>query len=110
MIYVVITFVVLLILNIYCSNISQSLFNQSKESSMIQKCQLAADEIATLEVINSSTVGSIIGQMESLKSSRMIVTNQSGATLYDSIDPLPKRWAMKLSRTARSILLPMRLV
>ena len=86
MIYVVITFVVLLILNIYCSNISQSLFNQSKESSMIQKCQLAADEIATLEVINSSTVGSIIGQMESLKSSRMIVTNQSGATLYDSID------------------------
>ena len=84
MTYVVITFVVLLILNIYCSNISQSLFNQSKESSMIQKCQLAADEIATLEVLNSSTVNTIINQMESLKSSRMIVTDRSGATLYDS--------------------------
>ena len=84
MTYVVITFVVLLILNIYCSNISQSLFNQSKESSMIEKCQLAADEISTLEVLNSSTVSGIISQMESLKSSRMIVTDQSGTALYDS--------------------------
>ena len=85
-IYVVITFVVLLILNIYCSDISQSLFNQSKESSMIQKCQLAADEISTLEVLNSSTVNGIINQMESLKSSHIIVTDQSGVTLYDSAD------------------------
>ena len=84
MTYVVITFVVLLILNIYCSNISQSLFNQSKESSMIEKCQLAADEIATLEVLNSSTVSGIISQMESLKSSRTIVTDLSGTALYDS--------------------------
>ena len=84
MIYVIITFVVLLLLNIYCSNISQSLFHQSKESAMIEKCQLAADEIATLEVLNSSTVSGIIGQMESLKSSRTIVTDQTGVALYDS--------------------------
>ena len=84
MIYVIITFVVLLLLNIYCSNISQSLFHQSKESAMIEKCQLAADEIATLEVLNSSTVSGIISQMESLKSSRMIVTDQTGVALYDS--------------------------
>ena len=51
---------------------------------MIEKCQLAADEISTLEVLNSSTVSSIINQMESLKSSRMIVTDQSGVALYDS--------------------------
>ena len=86
MTYVVITFVVLLLLNIYCSNISQSLFNKSKESSMIEKCQLAADEIATLEVLNASTVSGIVNQMESLKSSRMVVTDQSGNTLYDSND------------------------
>ena len=84
MTYVVITFVVLLILNVYCSNISQSLFNQSKESSMIEKCQLAADEIATLEVLNPTTVSGIINQMDSLKSSRMIVTDQTGTALYDS--------------------------
>ena len=51
---------------------------------MIEKCQLAADEISTLEVLNSSTVSGIISQMESLKSSRMIVTDQSGVALYDS--------------------------
>ncbi len=84
--YVIITFLVLIVLNIYCSNVSQSLFNQSKEASMIEKCQLAADEIATLEVLNSSTVSGIISQMESLKSSRMIVTDQAGFALYDSLD------------------------
>lgn len=84
MTYVVITFVVLLILNIYCSSVSQMVFYQSKEASMIEKCQLASDEIATAEVLNPSTVGGIVSQMESLKVSRMIVTDQCGLTLYDS--------------------------
>ena len=84
MTYVVITFVVLLILNLYCFDISQSLFNQSKESAMTEKCQLAADEIATLEVLNPAGVSGIVSQMESLKSSRLVVTDQIGAVLYDS--------------------------
>lgn len=85
MTYVVITFIVLLILNIYCSGISQKLFYQSKEVSMIEKCQLASDEISTLEVLNPSTVSRIVNQMDSLKVSRMIVTDQSGIALYDSL-------------------------
>lgn len=84
MTYVVITFIVLLILNIYCSSISQMVFYQSKEVSMIEKCQLASDEIATAEVLNPSTVSGIVSQMESLKVTRMIVTDQSGLALYDS--------------------------
>ena len=51
---------------------------------MIEKCQLAADEISTLEVLNTATVSGIINQMESLKSSRMIVTDRVGNTLFDS--------------------------
>jgi len=51
---------------------------------MIEKCQLASDEIATAEVLNPSTVSGIVNQMESLKVSRMIVTDQSGMGLYDS--------------------------
>ena len=51
---------------------------------MIEKCQLAADEISTLEVMNTSTISGMISQMESLKSSRMIVTDHSGVALYDS--------------------------
>ena len=84
MTYVIITFVVLLILNIYCSSVSQMLFYQSKEASMIEKCQLASDEISTLEVLNSSTISGAVSQMESLKVSRMIVTDPQGIALYDS--------------------------
>lgn len=51
---------------------------------MIEKCQLASDEIATVEVLNPSTVTSIVSQMESLKVSRMIVTDHTGVALYDS--------------------------
>lgn len=84
MTYVVITFVVLLILNIYCARISQRLFYQSKETSMIEKCQLASDEIATLEVLNATSVTGIVSQMESLKITRLLVTDASGMALYDS--------------------------
>ena len=54
--YVVITSIALLILNFFCSRVSQDLFYKGKEASMIEKCQLAADEISKLEVINASTV------------------------------------------------------
>ena len=84
MTYVVITFVVLIFLNLYCSHASQKLFYLSKESSMIEKCQLASDEISTLEVLNTSTITGVVNQLESLKATRLIVTDQSGVALYDS--------------------------
>ena len=84
MTYVVITFIVLLFLNIYCSRASQRLFYLSKEASMIEKCHLAADEISSLEVVNTSTITGMLNQLESLKVTRLIVTDQSGIGLYDS--------------------------
>ena len=84
MTYVVITFVVLLVLNVYCSVASQNLFYESKKTSMIEKCLLACDEISSLEVLNASTVSTVIGQIESLKANRLLVTDQTGCTLYDS--------------------------
>jgi len=84
MTYVAITFVVLLILNIYCSKTCQQLFYESKKASMVEKCLLASDEIGGLDVLNPSTVSGILGQMESLKVTRLIVTDQAGNALYDS--------------------------
>ena len=83
-IYVLITSIALVLLNIYCANISQELFNTSKEAAMIEKCQLAANEISELEIINSSTVSEAIIQMGSLNVNRLIVTDHAGLTLYDS--------------------------
>ena len=84
MTYVVVTLVVLMILNIYCSHMSQKLFYQGKQTSMIEKCQLASDEISTLEIINTSTISSILTQMDSMTVSRLLVTDRAGAVLYDS--------------------------
>lgn len=92
--YIMVTAVVLFILNLYCSNVSQKLFYQSKETSMIEKCQLASDEIAALDVLNSLSVAQVFDQMESLKISRLIVTDQTGLILYDSINNAVGTYAM----------------
>ena len=84
MTYVVITFVVLLILNIYCSITCQKAFYESKKSSMTEKCLLAADEISALDVLNPTTVSAVVNQMENLTNTRLVITDQSGLILYDS--------------------------
>ena len=82
--YIVITFVVLLFLNLYSFGISQKLFYNSKEISMIEKCQLAASEISSEEVLNTTTVNRVVEQMGHLRVSRLVVVDRSGVALYDS--------------------------
>ena len=84
--YIVITFVVLLFLNIYSTQISQNLFFYSKETSMIEKCQLAASEISAEEIINSTTVNNVVKQMGSLRVTRLVITDRSGLAIYDSLE------------------------
>ena len=84
MTYVMITAAVLIFLNVFCAKASQELFFESKKTSMVEKCLLASDEMAKLEVISSSTVSASISQMGSLKVSRLIVTDQNGLAIYDS--------------------------
>ena len=96
-VYMVINFVVLLFLNIYCSKTSQQLFYENKEISMIEKCLIAANEISRLDIINSSTVENTVDQIDNLMSdsseetsgqkvTRLIITDQSGLSLYDSFN------------------------
>ena len=87
LVYVCITFVVLLFLNIYCSGTSQRLFYQSKETSMVEKCQLAAADIAKLEVLNTTNVSDAVSSMEGLRVTRLLVTDYAGVVLYDSYVP-----------------------
>ena len=84
LVYIIITAIVLVILNVYCSEASQKLFYQSKQTSMIEKCLLASAEVGQLDVLNSTTATAAVAQMGSLKVSRLIITDQSGAVLYDS--------------------------
>lgn len=84
MVYVLVTFVVLLFLNVYTSETSQKIFYQSKESSMIEKCLLAGVQIADLEVLNPTTAAAAVEQMEV---TRLVITDQAGMAVYDSQDP-----------------------
>ena len=84
MTYVVLTLVVLLLLNVYSSKASQRLFYQSKETSMVGKCLLAASEIGDLDVMSRSTVARKIAQMDSLRMTRLVVTDQYGMVIYDT--------------------------
>jgi signal transduction histidine kinase len=88
MTYVLITAVVLFILNVYCSRKTQEMFFESKKASMVEKCLLASNEIANLEVINDSTIAECIARLGSLKVSRLIVTDPDGLVLHDSTGQL----------------------
>ena len=84
MTYVAVTFMVLLFLNIYCAKTSQRVFYMGKESAMLEKCHFASSEIAKLDVLNPSTISGAISQMDSMKVTRLIITDQTGLALYDS--------------------------
>ena len=83
-IYMLITFLALAFLNIYCSKANQRLHYESKKITMLEKAQLAASEIGRLEVINAVGVKTVAEQLSSLKVTRMIITDQNAQVLYDS--------------------------
>ena len=87
MLYVCITFVVLLLLNYYCSRITQQMIRQGKESGMMEKALFTASEIADNDVVNASTIRNTITGMDSLLVTRLTVTDHAGKILYDTSDP-----------------------
>ena len=93
-VYVILTTVVLLILNVFCSEASQSLICQNQESAMIEKCLLAADQIAQLDILNASTVERAVQDMDSLTATRLVITNHMGMALYDSSGVAANRYIL----------------
>ena len=82
--YILVTTAVLVFLNIYCSRTSEEIFFNSKKSSMVQQCLLASAEIADLEVLNQGTVSTAVSAMGNFRVARMIITDHTGLTIYDS--------------------------
>ena len=86
-VYVVVTFLFLLFLNIYCSLASQRLFYQAKQVSMLEKARLTASELSDMEVMNTAAAEAVIHSMDSLTVDHLIVTDGSGLPLYSSSIP-----------------------
>ena len=89
MTYVVITFVVLLFLNIYTSKVSLELFYQSNKSIMLEKVQLTANEIGKLDVLTPSDIDQIVTHIDSMNFTRLLVTDANGVIIYDSFGVSP---------------------
>lgn len=53
---------------------------------MIEKCNLAAAEIANQEVLNPTTAAQAVAQMGTFRVSRLVITDQTGKAIYDSMD------------------------
>ncbi len=85
MTYVVITFIVLLFLNIYCSEISQMVFYGNKQNSMLEKALLTATDVGRLEVMTPASVQAVVEKVSNLNQTRLIVTDDSGYIIYDTV-------------------------
>lgn len=88
-VYIAITLVVLTFLNLYTHTTSQTLFYQSKEAAMIQRCLLASSEISKLEVLNSATAAEAVADVQRASDSRLVVTDPEGFCIYDSTGTTP---------------------
>ena len=53
---------------------------------MIEKCQLAAAEISSEEVLNEATVNNVVKQIDSLRVTRLVITDRCGVAIYDSAE------------------------
>ena len=53
---------------------------------MIEKCRLAANEIAGLEALNGKTVAEAVANFENLNVTRLVIADQDGKSIYDSLE------------------------
>lgn len=86
MIHVLITFAVLMFLNLYCSYMSHRLFYLTKEVSMQEKTQMVASQVAEQSVLNSDTAAAAVSELENMTITRLIITDTSGKCVYDSLE------------------------
>ena len=84
MTYIVITFIALLFLNIYCSISCQRLFSDNKENSLTDKAHLAAIELGKLEKLTPGSVSITVNQINSLRVTRLVVTDADGEIIMDT--------------------------
>lgn len=83
--YILITTVVLLVLNISYATASQQLFYKSKQEAMTDKIQLVSSELNRLEQFTPETVAESVSPLDSLRLTRLIITDADGVALYDSM-------------------------
>lgn len=86
MTYVLITAAALLALNIYSANTTREMVFRSKDASMQSKVQLVVSSMSGLEHLNADNVTQVITLLGDLGADRVVVTDEEGRALYDSLN------------------------
>ena len=86
MTYVVITFVVMLFLNVYCWEISKEIFYQNEQSAMLEKAYLTANEIASKDVLSPAVATEVMEKIGDLRVTRLIIADSKGLIVHDTGD------------------------
>ena len=84
-IHVLITFAVMLFLNVYCANMSYRLFYQTKQDSMDEKAQVVASAVAEQGVLNADNAAEAVIPLDNMTVTRLVITDASGRCVYDSL-------------------------
>ena len=84
-VYITLTFLVLLFLNIYTSETSQQVFYRSKHTAMMDKVLLVSSALGEQEVLNTDTASAAVAPLGNLKVARLVITDDSGRIIYDTM-------------------------
>ena len=82
--YLVVTVLVLVLLNVYPLSFSQDMVIRSKETSVVTKAEMVASAMAGLDRLTNDGVEQVVNLLRDVSISRIIVTDESGLSLYDS--------------------------
>jgi len=61
---------------------------------MIERCLLASSQIADLDIINTDTVSDAVSQIDSLRVTRLVITDQNCVSIYDSAGQASDRYVL----------------
>lgn len=85
--YVLITSAVLLFLNIYAPIMIRKLTYSAQRNAILDKAQLIVSAFSSQESLDANNVGDAAQSVQDLYTARVVVTDEGGRCLYDSLDP-----------------------
>jgi len=83
--YVVLTSLVLVFLNIYSATTTRDLIYKAQVASLQDKTQLVTSSFSGVDNLQTENAGQVMSVLGDLNASRVIITDDSGVALYDSL-------------------------
>ena len=87
--YVFVTSLMLVFLNVYSATTTRDLIYKAKEASLQDKAQLVASSFSGMDALNAENTAQVISVLGDLNVARVVITDNEGLALYDSLTKRP---------------------